>query len=589
MKARMFSTAMLLVMCAGVRLSFADDVGAADVVLFNTKVWTADERLRLAEAVAVKGSEIVAVGDNEEILKLRGPHTVSFDGRDRLVVPGFVDTHTHFENATEWFFEVRLMDVDNQSEMLRRLAQAVNRVPKGLWITGGDWGELAARDAAKKGNDNYISFIPDLAEIDAASSEHPVLFRRHDGNYFANSLALTYLRITRFTPDPGGGKFIHDSRTGELTGMLMGRAGDRAARALPPKSRKHTLIAARWLMKELNSYGLTGIHDIGRIDAISQQQLYRTAVERSFSDVSIFQDLRSEGTLTLKVNAMLPLSTWSDLPRYGITPGSGDEWIRFSALKAFIDGSMMFEPLDNHPDYAGGFTFRVESPRELHDDFLGADRDGWEMATHVIGDKAIAMYLDWLEEAIKTNGPRDRRPRLIHMEYPSLADIERAGNLHAFADITPFHMLLEVDQIEEKVGTERARSAFAGRTLIDLGIRVNLASDMPGDYYRFNENPFNPLVNIFMAVTRRHPGEEATRSWHPSEAISIEEGLRAYTINPAFAAHDENITGSVTVGKRADLVLLSSDVLSGTADNLLKTKVLLTLVNGKVVYRDSSP
>ena len=184
MKSREYCIALLLVMSVNVHLSAADNVGAADLVVFNTKVWTADERHPLAEAVAVKGSEIVAVGDNDEILKLRGPQTTTFDGQGRLLVPGFIDAHTHFENATEWFFEVRLMDVDNEAEMLRRLADAVGRVPKGLWITGGDWGELAARNEAEKGNESYVSFVPALAQIDAASPDHPVLFRRGNGRTY---------------------------------------------------------------------------------------------------------------------------------------------------------------------------------------------------------------------------------------------------------------------------------------------------------------------------------------------------------------------------------------------------------------------
>jgi predicted amidohydrolase YtcJ len=480
------------------------------------------------------------------------------------------------------------MDINTQAGMLERLAEAVKRVPKGLWITGGDWGELAARAALRKGEEDFAAFTPDLAAVDAVSPDHPVLFRRENGDYFANSLALKTLRINKFTPDPHGGSYVHDPESGELTGMLLRRAGDRAWRALPPKSRKHTLIAARALMQEFNSYGLTGIHDISRIDAISQRKIYRTNVERSYSDLGIYKDLRSEGDLSLRIYAILPLSQWDQLADFGVTPGGGDDWIRYGALKSFIDGSLMFEPFNDRPNYSGNFTFRVESPKQLHDNFLSADKLGFDNATHVIGDKAISMYLDWLEEAIRTNGPRDRRPRLIHMEYPRLEDIKRAGRLHAFAEMTPVHMLVEVDRIEKEVGAKRAQWAFAGRTLIDNGVRINLVSDLPGDYYKIRAKPIKPLVNIFMAVTRRYPSDPVSKSWHPQEGITIEEGLQAYTINPAWASHEEDVLGSVTSGKLADLVVLSKDVLSGTAEDLLDTQVLMTVLNGEVVYQNQS-
>lgn len=561
---------------------------AADLILFNTKVWTADENRPLAEAVAIRGSKIVAVGTNEEVLRLLGPSVESFDLQGRLVIPGFIDGHTHFENAIEWFFEARLMDIDTEARMIERLAEAVQRVPKGLWITGGDWGEMAARDARKRGLANYVSFIPGLIEIDAVSPDHPVLFRRHDGSYFANSLAFKTLRINKYTPDPGGGSYIHDTASGELTGMLMHRAGDRAHLALPPKTRKLTLIAARELMKELNRNGITSIGDIARIEEASQQMNYLTNVERSYSDVSIFSDLKDEGALTVRVHALLPLAAWDALHSRGIGPGSGDKWIQFGALKSFIDGTLMFEPYDDKPNYSGNFTFRVQSPQLSHDNFLAADRLRFEMATHVIGDEAISMYLDWLEEAIQANGPRDRRPRLIHMCYPRLEDIKRAGVLHAFADITPSHMMGEVESIEKRLGPERAQYAYTGKTLIDNGVRINLVSDWPGDYYKIDASPLNPLTNIYLAVVRHYPGEPDSKSWHRDEAISIEDGLRAYTINPAWATHEEKIKGSITVGKLADLVVLSADVLAGSADDLLDTNVLLTVVDGKVVYRDNS-
>ncbi len=561
---------------------------SADLIFHNAQVWSADDSVRQAEAVAIRGNHILAVGPDEAVLRTRGPDTQVVDVGQRLIVPGFIDGHTHFENATEWFFEARLMDIDTQDGMLDRLQEAVRRVPEGLWITGGDWGEVAARLAHKRGETEFTSFIPDLAIIDAASPNHPVLFRRHDGNYFANSEALKVLRIDRNTPDPGGGSYVHDPESGELTGMLMRRAGDRAALALPPKSMARTLIAARAIVKELNQFGITTIHDIARVAELSELQIYNTHAERSYTDMNIFNNLRNEKSLSVRVYPLLALDSWEGLKGFGISPGSGDELIHYGALKSFIDGSLMFEPFNNRPNYSGDFTFRVQSPETTHKNFLGADRAGYDNATHMIGDKAISLYLDWLEEAIAQNGARDRRPRMIHMEYPRFSDIRRAGNLKAFADITPIHMLMDVKDVETKLGNERAKSAFTGRTLIDNGVLINLVSDWPGDYYKITAKPVNPLENIFMAVARRYPAETVDASWHPEEGLTIEEGLQAYTINPAHAAHEEAIKGSITPGKLADLVVLSENILDESPEKLLTTKVLLTVFDGRIVYKSEN-
>lgn len=582
-RAKARAMALLSLALCGVASAAGGTEPAADLILHNTKVWTADEDRPLAEAVAIRDGRILRVGTNQQVLALRGPSSRVLDLRDRLVVPGFIDGHTHFENATEWFFEARLMDIDTEAGMLERLGEATQRVPGGLWITGGDWGELKARQAVKRG-ERFLAFTPSLAAIDAISPDHPVLFRRHNGDYFANSRALETLRIVKNRPDPDGGSYQRDPRSGDLTGMLLGRAGDRAAQALPPKSMARTLIAARALVRELNSYGITGIHDIARLDEVSQQQIHHAHVERSYSDLGIFTALRDEHALTVRVYAMLQLSGWDRLAEYGIAPGGGDDLIRYGALKSFIDGSLMFEPHTDNPAYSGDFTFRVSSPEALRADFLGADRHGFDMATHQIGDKAISMYLDWMEQAVGENGARERRLRLIHMEYPRLRDIRRAGKLRAFADMTPVHMLAILGKIEERVGPDRARTAFAGRTLIDNGVRINLVSDWPGDFYKFHSKPLNPLVNIFHAVTRRGIGQAHEQAWHPEEALTVEEGLRAYTINPADAAHEASIKGSISEGKFADLVVLSKDILPGPPEELLSTEVLYTIFNGDIVY-----
>lgn len=559
-----------------------------DLILYNAKVWTVDEANPRAEAVAVRGSRIVKVGRDREVLRLRDPATRTVDLGGRLVLPGFIDAHTHFENATEWFFEARLIDVNDEAEMLARLGEAVKRVPKGLWITGTDWSGIASRQKRVPGSAPFQSFAPSLAAVDKVAPDHPVLFQRFDGAYFANSRALELLRIHKLTPNPSGGEYHRDAR-GELTGMLLGTAGERAEKTLPPKSRHRTLIAARALMAELNRNGITGIHDIARVDTLSQNRDFHTFVERSHSDVSIFTDLRDRGELSVRVHPLLTLANWEGLAGQGIRQGAGDDLIRYGGLKAFIDGTLMFEPYANRPNYAGNFTFRVLNEEEMRADIVGADRAGLDVAMHVTGDKAHALLLDWYRAAMRANGPRDRRFRLIHAWYPSLEQISQAGEMGLFADITPHHMIREIDTVEKLLGPQRVKTAHAWRTMIDKGVRINIVSDWPGNFDRSHVSPLNPLENIYYAVTRQDLGRDPKKGWHPGEAMTIEEAIRAYTINPASASREEAIKGSIAEGKLADLVVLSKDILQLPPQDLLTTEVIATIFDGKMIYTKSDP
>ena len=575
---------------------FATGLGAAtateppDLILCHGKVWTVDTRLPVAEAVAVRGTRIVKVGSDRDVLALRGPATEVIDLHGRLVLPGFNDAHTHFENACDWFFQAQLMDVHDEAGLLARLRPAVARVPKGMWITGGDWGAFAYWAAQKKGAEKFSSFEPSLAAVDAVAPDHPVLLRRYEKNYFANSRALALAGIRQGAPDPQGGRYGRDA-AGKLNGMLYGGAGEQVEKLLPPPSRAQKLIGARGVLAALNRVGLTSIHDIARLAEISQEKLYRTYIERSYTDTGIFNDLRARGELTVRVQTMLPLAAWADLAGRGIRPGGGDEFIRYGVLKDFVDGSLMFAPLNPASADTGSFTFRFESEAAMVGNITAADRAGFDVGIHVIGDKGLHSLLNWYESAIAANGPRDRRFRLIHVWYAAAADLARAGRMGLIADVTP-HQLLGQDlaALERNLGPDRAKTAFAWRTMVDAGVRVSLVSDLPGLFNKTDISPFDPLENIFSAVTRRdHPGVPGP-GWHPEQALTIAEAIQAYTLNPAYASREENLKGSVTEGKLADLVIVSRDILTLPPEELPTAKVDATFLGGKKVFtREPQP
>ena len=573
--------AFLLACC--VLPALAATAEPADLILHNTFVWTGDPAQPRAQALAVRGNRIVAVGSEAAVLALRGPNSKVIDLRGRMVLPGFIDAHVHFESATDWFFEARLIDVDDERLMVERVKEAVDRVPDGLWVTGVEWGGLTARKHHSAGDTAYHAFEPSLAALDAVSSRHPVLLQRHDGAVFVNRLAMERLRLIPHVPDPAGGRIARDP-AGRLTGMLYGTAALNAVRSLPPKSRQRALIAARELMTVLNRNGITSIHDIARIDAVSQEMIFRTHVERYHSDIGILQDLRDAGQLRVRVNAILPLRSFEKLATHGIAPGSGDEMLRYGTLKTYIDGTLMFEPWADKPDYAGNFTMRVVDEQTMQDDIVAADKLGFDVATHAYGDKAHWLMLNWYERAAELNGPRDRRFRLVHALYPAENEIARAARIGAVAEITPHWTITDAGYAERVLGPKRVGNAYAWRTMVKHGLRINIVSDWPGTFDKTEVMPLNPLENIYYAIARRPIGAAAAEAWHPEQALTVEEALRAYTVNPAWSSREESIKGSLAVGRLADIAVLSANILKIPTEELPSVKVLYTIFDGRIVH-----
>ena len=555
-------------------------VETATLILHNGHVWTVDDEHPEAQAIAVRGETIVKVGSNAEVLACQGPLTRVVDLHGRLVLPGFNDAHTHFENAVNWFFQVMVMGVNTQDDLLAQLRAAATRVPAGMWITGGDWSTFAWQAAQKANPTGWSAFVPDLAAVDAATPSHPVLLRRFDHRYFINSAGMRLAGLSESVSTGAG--YERDPATGRLTGMLSPAAGEQVEKLLPPPTRALKLVGARGMLRELNAVGLTSIHDIARFDEISQRQTFPTFVERSYSDIGLYRDLKSRGELTVRVHAMTPLETWAELASIGVTPHSGDEWLSFGTLKDFVDGSLMFAPLEGK---TGSFTFRFKGEAAMQRNITAADRAGYDIGVHVIGDKGLHVLLDWYEAAMAANGPRERRFRLIHAWYATPDDLARAGRLGLIADVTP-HQLLDQDlaALERNLGPDRAKTAFAWRTMIERGVRVSLVSDLPGLFNKTAVSPFNPLENMYAAVTRRHPGRPSDAAWHPEQALTIQEAIKAYTANPAYASREENLKGTITPGKLADLVVLSQDILGLPAESLLKTHVDYTILGGRIVY-----
>jgi predicted amidohydrolase YtcJ len=550
----------------------------ADLIFHGGKVWTVDAARPTAQAVAVRGNLIARVGSNRDVLALRGPSTEVVDLRGRLLLPGFIDGHTHFENAADWFYEVMVTSARDVSVVYDELRAAVQRVPEGMWITSGTFGTFGSAPDL---------FAPDLRVMDQIAPNHPVLLHRYDGRGFANSKAFELIRVNRSSANPGGGEYVRDPVTGELTGELRGNALHRVEQGMPPRTRASKLIGARAVQREFLRHGITTIHDIARVDELTQRAIFHTNVERSASNLGIFTDLHSRGELAVRLRPILGLDTWRGLPALGITPGSGDDILRYyGGLKAFVDGYLMFEGRVDQPENRGDFTFRFVNEDSISNRIVAASAAGYRPAVHVVGDRAIHLLINWYERAIRENRLTDPRFRIIHMFYPTQADIERAGRLRLSADVTPDHFLRDYRTIEGEIGPERARTAHGYKSMLRAGIRLNIVTDWPGSFWK-NQGvaPISPLENIYLVVTRQDTEGRPAGGWHPEERLTVEEAIRAMTLSPAETTFEEDRLGSIAEGKLADLVVLSKDILSIAPRELLTTEVDFTVMDGRIVHR----
>jgi predicted amidohydrolase YtcJ len=427
----------------------------------------------------------------------------------------------------------------------------------------------------------------DRRALDAVAPRHPVLLRRVDGAYVANSLAIARARLTSNTPDPRGGRNERDA-AGNLTGVMLGRAGERLLELVPPETLELKLVGARLALEELRHAGITSIHDVARLDDASQRQIFHTDMERSATDLELFRELQRRGELSARVYAFLSLPLWRDVVAAGVRPRTDEGLIRFGALKAFIDGFLMDEPYANTPAFGGSFTFRFADEATMAADIAGADAAGFDPVVHTVGDKAHRLLLDWYEAAIRRNGARDRRFRVIHAWYPSAREIERIGRLGLFVDVTPQQLVNDLPSVERKLGPERAKTAHAWRSFLESGARLDIVSDWPGSYNEQKATPLAPLENIALAMTRQSPDGAPPGGWHPEQRLTVDEAIAAYTIEPARASHEEDRKGSISAGKLADLVVLSRDIRSLSADDIRATRVDLTILGGKVIYDTSA-
>ena len=550
----------------------------ADVILLRGDIYTVEADPPHASAVAVRGGRIVAVGDDGAVSRYRGLGTALIDLDGAFVLPGFIDNHTHFDHAGQLLLGVNLLDVSDAEMLAERVRGARDRLPPGAWILGGDWGAYEEWAMGSTGGEGEGAagrrFEPHRDMIDPYTPETPVLLSRWDRSEFlANGVALELAGISRETADPSGGTIERDPASGEPTGILTGTAVEMVRDVIPPKSWGQRLLEAKAALRRLAENGVTGIHDITRGDQLR-----------------VYQHLRDSGELTVRVYARPTLDRWAELAAVGIETGFGDEYLKIGGLKGFVDGIMgnssarFREPYDHQPDQSGRWRTMMLEPPGMAELIRAADSVGLVPQVHAIGDLAVDTLLDFFEWAIERNGPRDRRFRVIHAQVIEEDDFKRFGEMGLIAEVQPYHAIDDMRWMEERIGPERSRGAYAFRTLKENGAVLSFGSDWPGTNAAWY--PAKPLLGIYAALTRQTLDGQPEQGWFPEERVDLETAIRAYTINNAFAAGEEDLKGSIRPGKLADFTIVDRNLFEIAPAEIKDVRVLATIVGGVPVFVD---
>lgn len=528
----------------------------ADLIVHNAVVWTANEQQPEAEALAIAGDTLIAVGKEKEIMVYRGEKTQIIDASRQFITPGFIDCHVHFLTGGFRLSSVQLRDAATPEVFIQRIRDFAATLEPGDWITGGDWD-----------HENWGGELPTKEWIDEFTPDNPVFINRLDGHMaLANSAALKAAGISADSVivDIEGGAIIRDEN-GELTGIFKDNAMSLIEPFIAELSGEQKDRALQAAMEYVASKGVTSVHSVGD----------------GLGEMAVFERAREAEKLMTRIYAMIPLSNWPALQNKIGTEGSGDKWLKIGGLKGFVDGSLgshtaaFFKPYSDSPGEKG---LLVNTETDLYEWISGADQAGLQVAVHAIGDRANRILLDIYERVTKENGPRDRRFRIEHAQHISYSDMNRFAELNVIPSMQPYHVIDDGRWAEKVIGSKRSKTTYPFRSLLDAGARLAFGSD-------WFVAPPTPLDGIYAALTRRTLDDARPNGWTPEQKIEIDEALRAYTINAAYASFEEDRKGSLEVGKLADFVIMEQDLRRIAPEMIREVKITMTIVGGKTVYR----
>ena len=524
----------------------------ADLILYNADIITVNPNQPSAEAIAISGDKIIGVGSNEDIMNLSSAYTKKINVGGKIITPGFIDAHSHPAGAGR--SHLRNVDCDLRSieEIKNAIFERSKKTPKGEWISGFKY------DDTKTKEKRYINNI----DLDEVSPDHPVIITHRGGHTaYVNSLALKIAGIDEKTPDPKGGNIERDLETGNLNGRLLETATYLVEKFIPNQFTRSDYQAGVKLISEmLSKSGITSVTDAG------------TGVK----SLQAFEDAYESGELKTRVYCMIRGYAFDEVNGSGKKTGYGDEWVRVGAVKLVCDGSIsertarLSKPYIGRPDYYG---IIINNEDEIYEEAIKAHSNDWQIGVHANGDVGIDITLRVFERLQKEKYRKDPRFRIEHCTIINESLVQRIKNLGVIPNPFSTYVYFHGEKMKE-YGKERLENMFAVRSFLDAGIPVTQTSDYP-------PGPFEPMMAIQSSVTRTDYTGEV---WGPSQKISVEEAIKVATINGAYASYEENIKGSIEIGKLADLTILGQDPRETDPMRIIDIPIERTMVGGKWVY-----
>lgn len=543
----------------------SSEKGCATLALVHGKIWTANARQPQAEAIAIADDRILALGSSEEILKLADSGTKIIDLRRRRAVPGFNDAHLHFYMGGASLTQIQLRSARSASEFREEIAKFARKCPKSEWILGGNWD-----------HQNWTPpILPTHQLIDDVTPENPVFVNRFEGHMaLANSLAMKLAGIDGAVGDVPGGEIGRDGRN-KPTGIFKDAARKPIEELIPIPSEENILAAVLAAQRHAAQNGVTSVQDMGVLGC------HRAAGMRKV--IRVYQALEERQQLQIRISAHVPLPEFAE---FSAVAGACSERLQIQAVKSFADGALgsstawLLEPYTDNPCSCGIPSDELTDAGRMYRLLQGADDAGLQLAVHAIGDRANRAVLNLFEKLARENPKQDRRLRIEHAQHLHPADIPRFSQLQVIASVQPYHCIDDGRWATQRIGSERAKTTYAFRSLLDSGVTLAFGSD-------WFVAPLDPLQGIYAAVTRCPLGEKNDKSWIPEQRISVAEAVRAYTLGSAFASRTEHIKGSLEPGKLADIAVLSDDIFEIAPQRIKDTKVDMTIFDGEVIYERS--